>query len=179
MKQIKKYIPFFAIIGALGFMFSLWAFDEATVTVKRMVRISDEGNEVAVASFEDGNAMSSTEVYSFSVDTLTNTDNVTFTVPDNFRTPYDITVQGWADELSGSATLIFQTQISTAESGTQFWTTVNRDTLTDDGTFVVNAGVPASVTIPRTSLRTRVVVNQTGTASSAVDLSVVAKRFPN
>lgn len=123
--------------------------------------------------------MQSTEVYSFTVDTLTNTDNVTFTVPENFRNPYDITVQGWADALSGSPTLIFQTQVSTAESGTQFWTTVARDTLTADGTFVVNAGVPATIEIPRTTLRCRVVCNQTGTASSAVDLSVVAKRFPN
>ncbi len=131
------------------------------------------------SSEDDANAMSSTEIYSFTVDTLTNTDNVTFTVPEVLKSPYDITVQGWADELTGSATLIFQTQISTAESGTQFWTTIQRDTLTDDGTFVVNASIPTTVVIPRTTLRTRVVVNQTGTATAAVDLSVVAKRFPN
>lgn len=128
---------------------------------------------------EDANAMRSSEVYSFSLDTLTNAEGTTFTISDVFTNPYDLLVQGWMDEISGSATVIFQTQVSTADSGTAFWTTVKSDTLTADGTFLVNAANPSTVVIPRTARRCRVVVDQTGTAVSSVDIQVSAKRFPN
>jgi hypothetical protein len=131
------------------------------------------------SSNEDANAMRSSEVYSFTVDTLNNADNVTFTVPDVFTNPYDLLVQGWMDEISGTATTIFQTQISCADSGTDFWTTVKSDTLTADGTFLVNNATTSTVVIPRNIRRCRVVIAQTGTAVSSVDLQVSAKRFPN
>lgn len=131
------------------------------------------------SSNEDGEAMKSSIVYSFTLDTLTNAEATTFTVPDNFTNPYDLLVQGWMDELTGSATVIFETQVSTADSGTQFWTTVKSDTLTADGTFLVNAATPSTVVLPRTLRRVRVVATQTGTATSSLDLQVSAKRFPN
>lgn len=161
--------------------FTIAAFNTTSKVVSHTeTLLSPEGNEVEALYMYDDDAMRSSMVYSFTIDTLTNSESTTFTIPDVFTNPYDLLVQGLANGISGSPTLIFQTQVSTADSGdTFFWTTVQSDTLTATGSFVVNTGAPASIVIPRTIRRCRVLVNQTGTAVSSVDLQVSAKRWPN
>lgn len=109
--------------------------------------------------------------YTFTADTITDTENDTLLLPADFVSPWSYTFSIVLDSLSGTDTLSFVIQESVSKSGNTDWVTVS-----------TGAGSELTSPLRLTSAlmygrRTRLIIRGAGTQSTAYAVTFLAKKI--
>jgi hypothetical protein len=107
--------------------------------------------------------------YTFTPDTITNTESDTLLLPADFVSPWSYVYQVVMDSLSGTDTLSFIIQESVLRSGNTDWVTV----ATGAGSASVRTRITGALMYGR---RQRIIVNGSGTQSTRYSITFLAKK---
>ena len=107
--------------------------------------------------------------YTFTPDTITNTESDTLLLPADFVSPWSYVYQVVMDSLSGTDTLSFIVQESVLRSGNTDWVTV----ATGAGSASVRTRITGALMYGR---RQRIIVNGAGTQSTRYAITFLAKK---
>lgn len=107
--------------------------------------------------------------YTFTPDTITNTESDTLLLPADFISPWSYAYQIVMDSLSGTDTLSFVVQESVLRSGNTDWITV----ATGAGSASVRTRITGALMYGR---RQRIIVNGAGTQSTRYSITFLAKK---
>ena len=108
--------------------------------------------------------------YSFTADTITNTEADTLLLPTDFVSPWSYAYHIVVDSLSGTDTLRFTVQESVLRSGATDWVTVSTGA---GSAFVSPVRLSAALMYGR---RQRLIITGSGTQSTRYTVSFLAKK---
>jgi hypothetical protein len=107
--------------------------------------------------------------YTFTPDTITNTESDTLLLPVDFVSPWSYVYHAVMDSLSGTDTLSFIVQESVLKSGNTDWITI----ATGAGSKGVRTRISGALIYGR---RQRIIVNGSGTQSTRYSITFIAKK---
>jgi hypothetical protein len=107
--------------------------------------------------------------YTFTPDTITNTESDTLLLPADFISPWSYAYHAVMDSLSGTDTLSFVIQESVLRSGNTDWITV----ATGAGSGSFRTRITGALMYGR---RQRIIVNGAGTQSTRYSITFLAKK---
>ena len=124
---------------------------------------------VAALSSVKAQTLDAFYAYTFTPDTITNTESDTLLLPADFTSPWSYAYQVVMDSLSGNDTLSFVVQESVLRLGNTDWITV----ATGAGSANVRTRITGALMYGR---RQRIIINGAGTQNTRYSITFLAKK---